>query len=202
MARRRLWKFNPGCSPDPCCDEPPETPCCGGLVPTILELDDGLGVVEMTYNGPRPVGFTAGAEMWWGCATRAVTGGRSKRVAPDPDAGSCTAVNINFDTEIVFGLWCNNSANGFRLYIFHDGCGSYDNGINVQTHQIKSIGCETAWGGQYNQIVGGSINGIAAEDCDPFLWGPVSQSFPATPYPHHPLREIYGDSGTWTIYTP
>jgi hypothetical protein len=148
----------------------------------------------MVHNGPRPVSLGSASDMWWGCATRAVTDGRAK--AP---SGDCAPTPISFDTEIVFGLWCKGPSEGFRLYIFHDGCGSYDNGINVQTHQRKSLGCGTPWGGQYNQIVGGSINGIPASDCSPFTFGPLSQAFPATPYPYHPLREIYGDSGTWTI---
>jgi hypothetical protein len=61
-----------------------------------------------------------------------------------------------------------------------------------------SPGCTTPWVGQYNQIVAGSINGIAASDCSPFTWGPHSQAFPDT-YPRHPLRGVYGGTGTWTI---
>ncbi len=192
----RLWMFNPGCATEPCCkkNDPVNTPCCTGLVPTTLYLSDGFGEVGMIYNGPRPVSLGTASDMWWGCATRAVTNGRAKAAS-----GDCTTTPISFDTEIVFGLWCKGPAEGFRLYIFHDGCGFYDDGINVQTHQRKSLGCATAWVGQYNQIVGGSINGIAASDCSPFAFGPISQNFPTTPYPYHPLREIYGNSGTWRI---
>jgi hypothetical protein len=191
----RLWMFNPGCSTDDCCeDEPNPTPCCTGLVPNTIYLNDGFGEVPMVYNGPRPVSIGTANDMWWGCATRAVTGGRAKALS-----GDCDPTPINFDTEIVFGLWCKGPTEGYRLYIFHDGCGSYDNGIDVQTHQTESLGCTTPWIGQYNQIVAGSINGIAASDCSPFVWGPHSQNFPATPYPVHPLREIYGDSATWVI---
>jgi hypothetical protein len=191
----RLWAFNPGCPEEDCCgDEPVNTPCCAGLIPLELTLTDGFGDVPMIYNGPRPVSIGTASDMWWGCATRSVTGGRSKALS-----GDCEATPLNFDTEIIFGLWCKGPLEGFRLYIFHDGCGSYDNGISVQTHQLESLGCSTPWVGQYNQIVGGSLNGIPAADCSPFVFGPVSQSFPATPYPVHPLREIYGDSATWTI---
>jgi hypothetical protein len=185
----RLFMFNAGCPEEDCCgDEPVNTPCCAGLIPLELTLTDGFGDVPMIYNGPRPVSIGTASDMWWGCATRSVTGGRSKALS-----GDCEATPLNFDTEIIFGLWCKGPLEGFRLYIFHDGCGSYD------THQLESLGCSTPWVGQYNQIVGGSLNGIPAADCSPFVFGPVSQSFPATPYPVHPLREIYGDSATWTI---
>jgi hypothetical protein len=164
-------------------------------MPTSIYLDDGFGEVEMIYDGPRPVSIGTAAAMWWGCATRHVSGGRAR----NPATGECFATAIDFDTEIVFGLFCQNPSKGFRLYVFHDGCGSYDDGINVQTHQRESLGCTTPWVGQYNQIVGGTVSGIAASDCAPFTWGPVSQLFPASPSPYHPLREIYGGSATWTI---
>jgi hypothetical protein len=191
----RLWQFNPGCATEPCCDEEnPTDPCCTGSMPSTLYITDNFGEVELIYNGPRPVSLGTASDMWWGCATRSVTNGRAKALS-----GDCESTPINFETEIVFGLWCKGPTEGFRLYIFHDGCGSYDDGISVQTHQRESLGCTTAWLGQYNQIVAGSINGIPASDCNPFVWGPHSQSFPSTPYPYHALREIYGDSGTWTI---
>jgi hypothetical protein len=116
---------------------------------------------------------------------------------------------------IVFGLWCTGPTEGYRLYMFHGGCGRYDDGINVRTHIApprKVVGggsvvipndeaCTVSWTGQYNQIVGGSISGIPAEDCNPFVFGPISQSFPDT-YPQHPLRGIYGATATWIITEP
>lgn len=191
----RLWIGNPGCVTDDCCvTEPPPTACCPDA-PTTLYLNDGIGEVEMIYDGPRPVTLGTASTMWWGCATRAATGGRTKALS-----GDCNTTPVNFDTEIIFGLWCKSSIEGYRLYIFHDGCGIYEDipPTLVQTHQKESLGCSTPWVGQYNQIVGGSINGILPSDCSPFVWGPVSESFPST-YPHHPLREIYGDSATWVI---
>lgn len=188
-----------------CCpgEDVPLTPCCGGVVtaggnvPTTLYIDDGFGLVEMIYNGPRPVSLGGATNMWWGCATRSVTGGRTRNVS----TGDCNTTPVSFDTEIVFGLLCQNTGTGFRLYIFHTGCGIYEDTppTQVQTHQIDSPGCSTAWSGQYNQIVAGSSGGLPASDCAPFTWGPYSQDFPATPYPYHPLREIYGGSATWTI---
>lgn len=161
-----------------------------------LWLSDGFGLVEMIYNGPRPVSLVNSSNMWWGCATRAVTGGRTSSTS-----GDCSTTPENFDTEIVFGFWCKGPLQGYQLHISHDGCGIYEDvpPTSVQTHQRKSPGCSTPWIGHYNQIVGGSLDGIPANDCTPFSWGPVSQSFPATPYPYNPLREIYGASASWTI---
>lgn len=195
MALNRLWRFNPGCSPEPCCGPPAVvTPCCTGLVPTTIYIDDGLGVVPMVYNGPRPVSIVTASDMWWGCASRTTTTGRHKAIS-----GDCNpAPDETLASDVVFGLWCKGPTDGFRLYVFHDGCGVYDNGIDAQTHIIPSLGCSTPWVGQYSQVVAGSINGLPSTSCDPFLWGPYSQTFPNV-YPVHPLRGIYGGSATWTI---
>src|SRR4051812_42379341 len=133
MMADRVFMFNAGCASDPCCGGAPGvvTPCCTGLVSTTLYIFDGVGVGSLGYNGPRPVSLGTASDMWWGCATRHVTGGRAK--AP---SGDCAPESIDFDTEIVFGLWCKGPSEGFRFYIFHDGCGIYEDNPQtlVQTH--------------------------------------------------------------------
>jgi hypothetical protein len=209
----RLWLGNPGCSTEPCCDteDPVNDPCCVGIAPTTLYLNDGFGEVPLIYNGPRPIGsfFLPGPQTWWGCAfrTASIAGTRSS-----PGANSCDGTFTSQSIPIVFGLYCENTARGFRLAIFYHSC-NQASGSNTGDYLVKprsNVGgvsaiipdenaCTTTWDGANIGNVVGLNGGVAASDCSPFIWGPHSANFPATPTPVHPLRHIYGDTGTWII---
>jgi hypothetical protein len=206
----RLWVGNPGCQPEPCCEEvvgPNPDPCCFGIAPTTLYLSDGFGTVPLVYNGPRPIGsfFLPGSQTWWGCVFRTAT---LAGVRSTPSTSGCDGTFTSQSIPIVFGLYCENAARGFRLAIFYHSC-NHSSG-NYLVKPVATIGgvatvipdedaCTTTWDGANIENVIGFFNGVPASDCDPFVWGPYSRNFPATPTPSHPLRQIYGDTGVWTI---
>lgn len=204
-------RFSPGCN---CCDEP-DTPCCGastsasateagttpGLIPTTLVFSDGFGDIPLTFNGPRPVSVGAPYGVWWGCTTRSCS---TARAARDAFGGCTSGSDSTLVVEIAFAFFCQNGQ-GFRLAAYHFNCSYFDDGTHVQQHMMPGPGgCTGPWPGHLVHVLAGSLNGIEPADCSPFIWGPHSQSFP-NPDPsvgtgvYHPLRGIYGATGTWTI---
>jgi hypothetical protein len=171
-----------------------------------LYLSDGFGTVPLIYNGPRPIPANVLTNSWFGCALRTVNNAGTR--AADGSA-NCDATSSTKTLAIVFVLSCPNIALGYRLWMYYGTCTTPgkiteplgNNGVRDFTIPAANT-CATPWTSGYSSSIVPAGDASTApkppSDCDPFVWGPVTHPFPDVS-PPHPLRGVYGDSGTWTI---
>lgn len=185
-----------------------------GAVSSFLYLDDGFAPIPMIWNGPRPSNTAFNnSQAWWGCVERTVNAvGATANLAEN--SSLCDPSSYQTITAtIIYRLSCVGPTAGYKLTVYHDWCGEYAEAGGLQIHIRKprryvsgSSGptiendkpCTYSWVSVNEYPVGGSTNGLPVSSCDPFVWGPHSQTFPDT-YPRHPLRGIHGETATWTI---
>jgi len=149
--------------------------------PPKLYLSDGLGMVELVYEGPMKVTQPA---AWYGCATRTAIAGRAEGVV----AGECADGPLT-SVPVIYEFFCDQG-NGYRLRLYFDTC-TVPGGSGVK-HMTARAGhdCSAVFTASDIYAANGT-QAVLPDDCSPFSWE-LTDTIPAGAA-GETIREIYGD---------